>query len=434
MAIAMPVAASDPSPPKVTLVKHALGASGFVGAKAMVFLAPLFVLRTVGVHDYGVLEYALAWGTPLAVLFCLGAGGALPFFLLKRGRSRYIDVFRLYGMAAGLAIIPAAMLLLFHVIAFPVYLAALITIIFVLQTIYASAHRAFGSPAMSSLAESGNYVLILVFVVVAFLARRPVTLPAIAIILTIYAGFLSGHSFAHFNWSVSWRHHWLRTKKVLGFGFPLIATGLLTAVLTSSGRLLAGHFFSMDAVGVYSFFLRISSAVILIHQLMNTLIFPRVYRSDDRALDKYFSSLMGTIFVVSLCEFFLSPLIMGPFLPLLRNVHGENRRIFFVFSFQMIFWAGIAMLEIVINRENTAKHFVGVLFGSACLLVAAISTLHALNMLTLLRLCQLNMSCIFVCFLAQTMLLRRRGVRLFFVPALGLLLYTLYIVFNPYVV
>jgi O-antigen/teichoic acid export membrane protein len=417
------VASVTASSGKRSTVRHGTSAIGFIAAKSAVFFAPLLLLHAVGVREYGVFEWALAWATPLSLFFCFGAAGSLPYFVLKRDLPVYLGIFRLYG-------IPSMLLLVCGAVAawkgwFPLsgYLAFLVTIIFVLQTVYATLYRTLGFPAMTSLSESGNYVIIVLFLVALLALHRSTSVRAVAVLLTVYAFALAAHSLAKVQWTHRWTHQFKRLRQVLRFGFPLIFSAFLMALLTSSGRLMAGHFFSMEAVGTYSFFMRITSSVILIHQLMNTLIFPRVYRSGNRQLDLYFSALMGTILIVAIGVFYILPHILGGFFPLLRQMHDQDRSIFYVFCFQMVFWAGTAMLELIITRETMAKYLVGVLACCVTALLGGLQLLHHFGALTLLRLCQLNMSCMCLCFAIQLAMLWHRGLRMRFLAIAGTVFY-----------
>ena len=60
----------------------------FAIAKLAVFIAPLWLADILSMHDYGVIEYALAGlGMLVAAGFSLGIPGAYPYFILKKKRG-----------------------------------------------------------------------------------------------------------------------------------------------------------------------------------------------------------------------------------------------------------------------------------------------------------------------------------------------------------
>ena len=402
------------------------GAIGFLAAKAAVFVAPLMLSRSWGLADYGRFEFTLALATLLAVPFGVGLTGAIPYFLLKRADSSYLQAFQLHTVFAALALIAITPFYLTGRIAQPTFLAVVLTGIIVIQNIRSTLYKVWDSPVLASVVESGVYVVLLAIVLGVTAVRAKLTQSTMLLVFALYAAVLVALSNRGFNWKISWRERLQRYTESVKFGFPIIATSGLMIFLVTSGRLLSGKLLSMEAVGTYSFFYRLASSVIVLHSLLTTLFFRKLYQSDDASLDRYFSMVLGVVWLAGFVGVAVARPVLGFFLPLLRHAGRPEMAVYLVLAAHMVFWTGTALTEGILYRQRKATHLSLLLSIVVILLVAGSLALKAFGALDLLNLCRVHMGAMFLAFLAQIWLLRTSGVRLIRLPILGAIFQAVY--------
>jgi O-antigen/teichoic acid export membrane protein len=410
---------SSRSPTVAKLVsRFGRGALAFVAAKGTVFLLPLMFARSWNLRDYGRFEYSLAWGTLLAVPLGVGVGGAIPYFLLQREKPKYLGAFQLHALLAAAALV--LLTIGYLVFGFPItsYLMAFIAGVIVIQSITSTLYKVWEAPERASVVESGIYVVLFLAAAPLAVLGRTLNFRLLLIILNLYAMFLVMVSMKGF-WPVRhWRGQFVRYGHAIRFGSPVVLTSACIVFLATSTRLLAGKFFSIEEVGIYSFFFRITSPVVLIHSLLTTVYFRKLYQSGERSLDTYFSLILLTAFAAGLFLFVAMPPVCHGFFPLLRHLNGENLGVYWLLVAQMVFWVAMALAEFIIYRQDQATKFSIILMGTIGALLAGSFLLKFAGGLTLLTLSQVQLGSLFLAVLAQIFLLRRSGVRLVKTPIL----------------
>lgn len=412
---------SRPSPrPTVTslVARFGSGALAFGVAKGTVFLFPLMLARSWNLRDYGLFEYSLAWGNLLAVPLGVGFGAAIPYFLLQRAKPKYLGAFQFHALLAGAGL--ALLTIGYMVFGFSItsYMIALIAGVVVIQGIRSTMYKVWGVPERASVIESGIYFVLFVEAVLLAVLGRTLNFKLLLITLNLYALFLVIVSLRRF-WPVRyWRGQLARYGQAVRFGSPVVLTSACIVFLSSSTRLLAGKFFSIEEVGIYSFFFRITSPVVLIHTLLTTVYFRKLYQSGERSLDTYFSLILLTAFGGGLFLFVALPPVCHGYFPLLRHVEGENLGVYWLLVAQMVFWVAIALAEFIIYRQGQATKFSLILMGTIGVLLVGSFLLKFAGRLTLLTLSQVQLGGLFLAALAQVLLLRNSGVRLVKTPIL----------------
>jgi O-antigen/teichoic acid export membrane protein len=274
------------------------------------------------------------------------------------------------------------------------------------------------APERASVAESGIYVVLFLVAVPLAVLGRTLNIKLLLITLNLYALFLVIVSLMGF-WPVRyWRGQLVRYGQAVRFGSPIVLTSACIVFLASSSRLLAGKFFSIEEVGIYSFFFRVTSPVVLIHNLLTTVYFRKLYQSGERSLDTYFSLILMTAFAAGLFLFVAVPPVCHGYFPLLRHLKGENLGVYWLLVAQMVFWVAMGLAEFIIYRQDQATKFSLILMGTIGSLLAGSFLLKFVGRLTLLTLSQVQLGGLFLTVLAQVLLLRRSGIRLIKTPIL----------------
>ncbi|MDD5249254.1 MAG: hypothetical protein PHY45_09720 [Rhodocyclaceae bacterium] len=354
----------------------------------------------------------------MAVPLTFGLTGALPYFVIERHRPAYQSV--AYFHYAVVAILLLALVCAYLALRFSVgmYLAMLLSGVLVVQRLKSTCYLLEKSPALASLTESGLYVVIVLFL----LGGRAlfvwhVEIGWMSAVLTAYLLTLITPDLLNLPTS---RRKFLavlaRYRLAIGFGLPLILTSMLMIGLISSSRILLGEFLSVEAVAVYSLCFRIVSTVVIIHSLLNTLLFHNLYQAKDEAFDRYSLSILASLFFAALILLFVAPLVMPFFAPKAAALLLKYRNISWVLSCTVVFWVATAQLEPLIYRHRQAKLLAMLLLCIVTILFGTVWLLGKTGRLSILNFCQINMLVLAALLMGQVIILRSVGFNLVKVP------------------
>jgi O-antigen/teichoic acid export membrane protein len=404
--------AAEPVLTRRSLLQLGRSTIGFALAKSTVLIAPLLLTRTMNMRDYGLLEYVIAWGTPLTVVCGLGLYGAIPYFLVKRARPKFEQVFNVYTILMGALMLVFTAVRHAHALSLAQYMIGLITAVSVMQGIYATLYKVHSAPVRASLAESGLYVVLLFLALSLFAFKTDRPLLWVIFVLNVFGAIMVAGAVKKYHREISIRNTFRRFCKALGFGMPLILSSTLLGFVTSGGRMLAGHFFSMEVVGVYSLFFRLSAIILVVYQLITTVYFRTMYEATGEILDRYFTGGLGLMLALSVASILIGPLVLARLFPKYWYYQRDSLALYLVLGMQMVLWCGVSMLELVVFRERQGVKLLGVLLISLLFLAVAAGVYLHFGTLTLLRLCQIHMLTIFICLQGQILLLRQVGIKL----------------------
>jgi O-antigen/teichoic acid export membrane protein len=396
----------------------AFGSTAFVGVttlvylitKATAFFGPMMLARSLGVDHYGEFELALAWGTPCAVLAGMGLTASVPYFLLKLDKPESRSIFYLHVMWVSAVLAIAALLVHWHgdII---VSMALLITGIFAGQNIFSAMLKTYAQPAASSFLEVALYCVLFVYLLVFLALRRPLSMEL------CYAAILG--TAVLFIVASAWL--WLRepVRAPLGpiysatvkFGLPVIVTSLLNTVLLSGGRILLGVFVGVRDVGIFSLLFRMSAAAVVVHQLLVSIIFPKLYKGNERLLDRYLFAIQSIVLSAALSVWLVGWPIGQHLFPALRG-GGNIHEVMLVVSLQMFFWCSSSQVEFILYREELANHYAVWLCTAFALLIGGSYALSALGWASLMSLTRWQMVVMCIKVIGDMMLLRRGGIKL----------------------
>jgi len=404
------------------------GAIAFGAARATVLFLPLLLARSWDLRSYGLFEYSMAWGTLLAVPFGMGIAGAIPYFLLKKKDPRYVGAFQLHSLLAGASLLLLGILNLVFSFSFLLYLTLFLAGVLVIQNILATLYMAGDAPGRASVIDNGVYVVLFLLVLPLVLLGHTPNFKMLVITLNLYALFLV-LVFLRGFWTIRhWRNGLSHYGQAIRFGLPLVVTSGCIIFLASSTRLLAGKFLSVEEVGVYSFFFRIAAPVVLVHNLLATIYFRKIYQSEERDFDTYLSVILVAIFTFGLFLYLSVPTLFRGYFLLLQDLKGERLQVYWVLVVQMVCWVAMALCEFILYRENQARRFSFLLLGTVGAMLVGSFLLRFAGRLTLLTLSQLQMGALFLTVFGQVSLLRRHGVRLVKAPVVVAAVLGIYII------
>ena len=259
--------------------------TGFGIARGALFAAPIVLANLLPVELYGRLELAQSMAVLGALVFGLGLPASVPLALLRdEVRARWDTLlFLLAGLAIVLLIISAGnALVLSSATALPV-LVPLAMAILLLQGLWANSLKSHGKGTGAVLLEAGFWITaVLGGVIIAAGVGGSWTLAvalsgyaALLLALTIRACLDARTAFGPADL--------LENVKV---SVPLMMVGLLSVLVSSSGRIILGYTSTVEIMGLYAIIFRATALPIVGHQLLIVGLFRALYTWDVATLKR----------------------------------------------------------------------------------------------------------------------------------------------------
>lgn len=354
----------------------------FVVAKSLVFLAPLFLSNELSLEEYSLFEYAITFGGIFAVILGTGFEGAYPYFTLKQNRNDIDIVFFWKGIAVFVLLLLNVVIFYFFDYGSQYYLGVNIACVFFLQRMFSSILKTHEKSSMAVILDGGIYVLLIVALYFLKVVYQEVSFDYLMLFIYLYAFFL----FVIFTRQLFISIHILPKKidiiKINRYGIQLVGVSFLLMFLTGSGRILAERFLGLDDVGIYGFYFRIAAAIVLFHQFVNIIFFKKIYVTNPKVLDIYFSIFLVFCLILTVLNYLIFPELGKTYLSLLSN-YDIYSKIFLQLCLFSPLWIAVALLENIVYRENLAKYLNKGLFIICGLYVLMVLILYLLEILNL---------------------------------------------------
>lgn len=380
----------------------------FIISKGAAFLAPILFLKFVTLSQYGVVEYSYSMGSVLAILACIGLNGAYPYFILKKKDETKIQSFLFYGLLASLVAVISFLLYYCNLTTNTTHFVILFTMVFAIQRLLSSKLKSEDFGYLAVIVDSGYYyILSLVIIMVwCFNIRYPMEL--LLHTMEIYLLGLCVYTILKFFHYKTFSFRTIVKQElpvVLKFSYKLIISGFIVFWLTASARIYINWFLGSEAVGLWSYYYRIAGASVLIYMFIYIAFFKKIYTIEPKKMDMYFTLIMLLVAVGS-----VSCALVIPFASKFLNlpVKLDDWALYYMMSIQMPIWAGFALCESIIGRENIVGKFnirmmiTALLFPLLLLLIKG-----KLNLFVYAYLCVILF---FISLLTQQYLLARKGI------------------------
>ena len=351
-----------------TLLKNRflfLGAFGF--SKATVFLAPLLLSNQLTKSDYGLFEFALNIAFIAASVIGIGVTSAYPYFILKRNFKTILDGFKVYY----LYLLASSIALLFITYFFDFGLEYSLGILFMYtignQMMYSTIDKTNENIIRAVFIDSLFYIiLLLAYLVMLITGSNDVKyILYLTIIYAILYVLLSLKNRVSIN-----KINTKKFLKLVKYGKNVMVSGCFILLVANSGRLLIEYIFNdKNLIAIFSFYFRMASFVLIIHQVLSIIYFKKIYTFSFKKLDRYFAVFLVLILGSVIITFFVVP-FFGNYFFKMFNTFETYKLSYAVLCFQMFYWIVLANNESVIYRENLASKMN---YGFGILLIIFIS-------------------------------------------------------------
>jgi O-antigen/teichoic acid export membrane protein len=368
------------------LIRIMIYFTNFGLSKAAAYLAPLLLATRLDTSSYGIIEYAWSWSALVATLLTIGIPAAIPQLSLLRRSLPVADIITLCVVGPGAVLTTAAAIAAFalHAPTQAVVLSA--CTIALAQIALTSYTRTFShrnlAPWFESISICGMAVISLCLALIGLSGIAPLGAASAVVSALVVVSALA--LFAR----VKGAELKNRIQSAVRIGLPLLTFTLASIWATVSGRIYVGAFLSIEDLSIYSVDFRVASALLIVHSVVATGLFARLYRMRSRSYDRFISYYLAAIAIIAAAMITAFPLMVGYIH--FRSIAAEHMQamvsLFPVLMLQVYAWGAWASLELRLARTRrsapAALRAVLLMAGIATLVVA----LGALGMLSL-RLC-----------------------------------------------
>ena len=378
--------------------------------KSLAFIAPLGIHEILNSDDlYGKFEYSFNLGQALTGIFSMGLVGSYGYFVLKNHQKELIPLFHFHFLALT-AILCLVTLCFPNLITNNYFGAAILGVAFADQIMISGILKINGYNKLSILVDTGVYIIM-----------------GILVIFILIGGFKYSEEVWYSSIlfclvGTSLLFHLKRAKdikdisteniiRVYKFGGLILIISPLLVLLTSSTRLYIEYYASFTEVGIYSFYFRLASFILIIYRVFGIMLFRKFFIENHKKLDNFYTLIISGLFAINIFLFFSLPIILKGHYPKYEATFETHSDLFLLCMFQITFWINISLFEPIFQRENKLLWFMILLFLSILILTGCFYIFNSFNLLSLNVIVVINSIVIYLMFFGQQFILNKSGVR-----------------------
>lgn len=385
----------------------------FFSARGLLFASPLLLASCLPAADYAQLEWALATATLASAVLTFGTGGLVPIVTVGTASAgltrRGIQVHHLAVVLFGLALLPMALWR-------PAWALVLVLMgALSLVSLTSTELKALG------LANRSLFLDALLLSAMAGLAWLGLRWPAgsgpslwwapAAIVAWVTVMLVRD---VQFHDGVALGAEW---RRALQAGFPLMVTGALATLVTTSGRAGAGLLLTPDDAAAYAVLSRGAALPIVAHQVLTVAVYRRLYTADATMLNRLLVAIIGGVTVAAAALWFLVPLFGVALGPAFAQASQAHRQALLLLLAQSTLWSAIALNDLLNVRHERSAQVLRWSLPTILLILPAAYGLFHLSDHRLPAFAWLHSGAMLLYFAVQTAAMWTHGVRL---PAMPL--------------
>jgi len=377
--------------------------------KSLAFIAPLGIQEVLNSDKlYGEFEYRFNLGQTLTGIFSMGLVGAYGYFILKTGQKKLIPIFHFHFLALT-ALLCLITVLFPSLIANTYFGAAILGVAFADQILISGILKINGFNKWAVVIDTGVYIIMgtLVLLALSNTVDYSKELWHSAILFCLVATSLLFHLNRAKNFNKISRKDILSVYK---FGGLVLIIGPLLVLVTSSTRLYIEHYTTFAEVGVYSYYFRLASFILIIFRVFGIMLFKKFFIENHQKLDRVYSLIMIGLFLLNTFMFFILPMALEGRYAKFDDTFETHSSLFLLCMFQITFWINVSLFEPIFQRENKLLWLILLLISSIAILIVAFYIFNMFDLLTLNAIVIINTVVIYLLFFGQQMVLKKAKV------------------------
>jgi len=377
--------------------------------KSLTYFAPLllaFYLGEVNQNKYGAFEYTINIGQVLMVIFTFGISSAYPYFILRENKTSYIPIFHFHFVISFFILLITSVFFLKET---NIIYIGIITGVFLSDQLFiTNILRTNNRTLLSIVIDTSLYIILSIYCILLLLKILHFSFQTWSYLLLITQ--LMTTILFHFPHIKNIKQLTFSDfKSVYSYSFLIVFVGPLLFLTTNSTRLIIEYQLTLEDVGLYSMFFRVSSIVLIFNRVFTILMFKNLYQDEVSKLDMKIFKINVIVLLIILLTFLFFSFVL-PFFEKYNNFSfSDNKTLLFFSLIQIYFWINTAYLEPIFQREQLLKPFLIILILNLFSLYFSIYILNILIDLNVNAVTFLNSLFIFFLLLFQHKILLNKG-------------------------
>lgn len=380
-------------------------------SKGVAFAGPLLLSQLMAIEDYGAIEFGLSIGVVVSQIMSLGVTGAVPQMMLIKKDRQVLDILLFQTLVTGILSFLAAVIVYAGGLGWSGIFACIAVAGAGAQITSSVYFRARGWPYAIMLADNLSlYAFILIGFVILLAVGAPnahsVSVGYGAVFAAVLVSVATGLM-------VTIRPGFFRAyMEAISIGFFMMVNSIIYVSLANSSRILIGSFMSLEEVSLYSICFRLSASIILVHSIVVTAYFKKMYEGDPEWFDWFYIRCLAAMLTVAVVLILTFDLFGGTLVSSWREQLPHLSVILPITCIQAIWWVSMSQIALRLDRALITRAATVWLAGCVALMVASLSILDAIGLLSLVSVSSVFAATLLLAVQIQLHLLRRSGVNL----------------------
>lgn len=379
----------------------------FLAARGLLFASPLLLASVLPAAEYATMEWALATATLASAVLTLGTGSLVPVVLVGSAPAgislRAIRLHHLAVIALALAVSATWWLGL------PMAKVGLLLGALSLVALKSTELKSHGQATASLLLDA---LLLASMAALAWLGGGPTPIAALSPWLAPLALLLvlAGRALLDLGlreWPVA-RQEWVA---VIQAGLPLMVTGALATLVTTSGRAGVGALLPGDEAAAYSVLSRGAALPIVAHQALVVAAYRRLFVVEPASLVRLLLGIVLGVAASALTLWWLLPALGWLLGPAFTEASGRHPQVLLVLLAQALLWSAIALNDLLNVRHGSSAKVLRWTLPGALLLLALAFAAFLLSSRSLQAFVVIHGAAMMVFYLLQCLAMRANGVQ-----------------------
>lgn len=380
-------------------------------SKGIAFAGPLLLSQVMAIEDYGAVEFGLSVGVVVAQVLSLGVTGAIPQIVLVKKDRQVLDILFFQTLATGALSFLAVAIAHASALGWPEVFACIAVAGAGAQITSSVYFRAKGWPYAIMLADNLSlYAFILVGIVTLLAVGAPdsrsvsigygivfiaiLAAAGIGLIIAIQPGLFRSYG------------------KAISIGFFMMVNSIIYVGLANSSRILIGIFMSLEDVSLYAICFRLSASIIIVHSIVVTAYFKKMYEGDPEWFDWFYIRCLSAMMGVAILLILAFDLFGGTLVSAWREKIPQLSVVLPITCIQAIWWVSMSQIALRLDRALITRKATIWLAACVVLMILALAMLDTVGMLSLVSASSVFAVTLLFAIQIQLYLLRRSGVNL----------------------
>lgn len=374
--------------------------------KSINYVAPILLYHNLNSDsEFGIFEYNLNLGQILSNLMGFGLAGSYGYFIVKESKYKYITIYHLHYLILTCTLI---LFLVFNInlLHSSIFNYLLIATLLANQVLISTIEKNIGNNILAIFLDSTIYIALFVMIILSSIFKIKFNIFNWNLIL--FSILVYNLIFVHIKFILSdFNVKFIDFFNVYKHSILLLSSGILILLLCASTRLYIDFFLNKNDLGIFSYYFRISSIVLIFHRAIFILLYNKLFTNDHNTLDSIYYKISLSIAII-IAIILIALFLINFFHKETLSIYNlDNLYLLYLCMSFIFFWSFGSMFEVIFNREKLMKPFLLMIITILFIFCVSLYTLSIYQLLNLNNLIIINTLCVIIYIYSQLYVLNK---------------------------